>query len=29
VGHALFLPILLFAVAAAARMVWLGRPAAG
>ncbi|MGH6917384.1 MAG: MFS transporter, partial [Geminicoccaceae bacterium] len=27
VGHALFLPILLFAVAAAARMVWLGRAA--
>jgi hypothetical protein len=27
IGHALFLPILLFAVAAAARMVWLGRAA--
>jgi MFS family permease len=29
IGHALFLPILLFAVAAAARMVWLGRADAG
>jgi MFS family permease len=28
IGHALFLPVLLFAVAAAARLVWL-RPAAG
>jgi len=25
IGHALFLPILLFAVVAAARLVWLGR----
>jgi MFS family permease len=28
-GHALFLPVLVFAVATAARMVRLGRPAAG
>jgi hypothetical protein len=27
IGHALFLPVLLFAVAAAARLVWLARAA--
>ncbi|MEM7026315.1 MAG: hypothetical protein AAF637_27620, partial [Pseudomonadota bacterium] len=27
-GHALFVPVLIFALAASARLVWLGRPAA-